>query len=41
VVRARREERALAELFGEEWLAYTRQVPAWLPDLLRKGSFYV
>jgi protein-S-isoprenylcysteine O-methyltransferase Ste14 len=35
VVRAHREERVLAELFGEEWLAYTRQVPAWSPHLLR------
>ncbi|HET9014074.1 MAG TPA: isoprenylcysteine carboxylmethyltransferase family protein [Thermomicrobiaceae bacterium] len=31
VVRARREERALAAEFGEEWRAYARRVPAGLP----------
>jgi len=41
VVRARREELALAELLGEEWLAYAQQVPAWLPRFRRKGSFHV
>ena len=41
VVRARREEGALVELLGDEWLAYTRRVPAWLPRLRRKGSFHV
>lgn len=41
VRRARREEQALAELLGEEWLAYARRVPAWLPRLRLNGSFYV
>lgn len=39
VRRARREEQALAELFGDEWLTYTRAVPAWLPRFRRKSSF--
>lgn len=30
VVRARREEQALAVSFGEQWVNYCRQVPAWL-----------
>jgi protein-S-isoprenylcysteine O-methyltransferase Ste14 len=29
--RARREEQALAAEFGEEWAAYRRSVPAWIP----------
>jgi protein-S-isoprenylcysteine O-methyltransferase Ste14 len=37
VVRARREEQALADLLGMEWLAYSRKVPAWLPFKLFKG----
>ena len=32
-VRARREEQALAAEFGEQWQAYCRQVPAWVPRL--------
>lgn len=32
-VRARREERVLAQEFGPEWEAYTAQVPPWLPRL--------
>jgi protein-S-isoprenylcysteine O-methyltransferase Ste14 len=35
--RARREEQALAELLGEQWLDYTRRVPAWLPRYSREG----
>jgi len=31
--RARREEQALAAEFGEQWQAYCRQVPAWIPRL--------
>jgi len=31
VLRARREEQALAAEFGEEWDDYCQQVPAWLP----------
>jgi protein-S-isoprenylcysteine O-methyltransferase Ste14 len=38
VKHAQREEHALAELFGEEWLTYTRRVPAWLPRSLRVAS---
>jgi protein-S-isoprenylcysteine O-methyltransferase Ste14 len=34
VLRARREEQALAEAFGAEWEAYCRDVPAWLPGRL-------
>jgi len=33
IVRARREEQALAAEFGEQWEAYCRKVPAWLPRL--------
>ena len=33
-VRARREEQALAVEFGEEWEAYCRRVPGWVPRIL-------
>jgi protein-S-isoprenylcysteine O-methyltransferase Ste14 len=33
VIRARREEQALAAEFGDEWAAYCRRVPAWRPRL--------
>jgi protein-S-isoprenylcysteine O-methyltransferase Ste14 len=33
VIRARREERVLAEEFPVEWAAYTSRVPAWWPRL--------
>jgi len=33
--RARLEERTLALKFGEQWEAYRRQVPAWIPRLRR------
>jgi protein-S-isoprenylcysteine O-methyltransferase Ste14 len=33
VVRARREEEALAAEFGEEWMAYSKRVPGWIPRL--------
>lgn len=36
VLRARREEQALAAEFGEEWEEYCRRVPAWLPRSLSK-----
>ena len=36
VVRARREEHALAAEFGEEWEAYRRRVPGWVPRILRR-----
>jgi protein-S-isoprenylcysteine O-methyltransferase Ste14 len=29
--RAGREEQALAQEFGQEWVAYARRVPAWVP----------
>ncbi len=32
-LRARQEERTLQAEFGEQWLAYTRRVPAWLPRI--------
>ena len=35
VVRARREEEALAAEFGDEWKAYARRVPGWIPRLRR------
>ena len=36
--RARREEQALAEEFGEEWEVYVHQVPAWTPHFHRKNK---
>jgi len=33
VLRARREEEALAAEFGEEWEEYRRRVPAWIPGI--------
>ena len=36
VVRARREEQALAAEFGEEWEVYCRRVPGWAPRILRR-----
>jgi len=35
VIRARREEEALAAEFGEAWTAYVRRVPGWIPRLRR------
>jgi protein-S-isoprenylcysteine O-methyltransferase Ste14 len=35
VVRARREEQALAAEFGQEWDAYCQRVPGWIPHLRR------
>lgn len=35
LLRARREEAALAAEFGEQWQAYCRRVPAFLPRLFR------
>ncbi|MEW6717038.1 MAG: isoprenylcysteine carboxylmethyltransferase family protein [Chloroflexota bacterium] len=37
LLRARREEQALAVQFGEEWQAYCRRVPAFLPCLRKDG----
>jgi protein-S-isoprenylcysteine O-methyltransferase Ste14 len=36
ILRARREEAALAAEFGEEWREYCRRVPGWLPSLARE-----
>ena len=36
IVRARREERALAAEFGEEWEAYRQRVPGWVPRAWRR-----
>lgn len=33
MIRARREEQALAAAFGDEWEAYCRQIPRWWPPL--------
>jgi protein-S-isoprenylcysteine O-methyltransferase Ste14 len=35
VVRARREEQAMAQAFGRQWELYKRSVPAWIPRLDR------
>jgi protein-S-isoprenylcysteine O-methyltransferase Ste14 len=39
-IRARREEQALAVEFGEQWEAYCREVPAWIPRLRRQTEVY-
>ena len=36
IFRARREERLLAEEFGEEWNLYRRDVPSWLPAFRKR-----
>lgn len=36
MIRARREEQVLAAEFGEQWEAYCREVPAWIPRLRRQ-----
>jgi protein-S-isoprenylcysteine O-methyltransferase Ste14 len=36
VIRARREEQALAEEYPIQWEIYCKDVPAWFPNLLRK-----
>ena len=35
-LRARREEQALAAEFGERWEEYCRQVPGWIPRILKR-----
>jgi protein-S-isoprenylcysteine O-methyltransferase Ste14 len=35
IFRARKEEQALAQVFGRQWEAYARQVPGWIPRLIR------
>jgi protein-S-isoprenylcysteine O-methyltransferase Ste14 len=37
VLRAKREEQALAMEFGEQWEAYVGRVPAWIPRLRRRA----
>jgi len=36
IVRAQREERLLAEEFGEEWEIYKQHVPGWLPAFRKR-----
>ncbi len=38
IIRARREEQALAMEYPELWEKYSRDVPAWLPKLRKKKS---
>jgi protein-S-isoprenylcysteine O-methyltransferase Ste14 len=38
LVRARREEEALARQFGQEWLTYCQRVPAFFPRILKKST---
>ena len=38
VIRAKREEQALAMEFGEQWDAYAKCVPAWMPRFRRKAG---
>jgi protein-S-isoprenylcysteine O-methyltransferase Ste14 len=43
IARARREEAALARVFGRQWDVYKRHVPGWVPQLERllgKKRFY-
>ena len=38
IIRAKREEQSLALEFGEQWQAYMRRVPAWIPRLPRPAG---
>jgi protein-S-isoprenylcysteine O-methyltransferase Ste14 len=38
VIRARREEEALAAEFGEQWKVYAQCVPAWIPRFRRQAG---
>ncbi len=38
MIRARREDEALAQHFGEEWQRYRRAVPAWLPKINKRRN---
>jgi protein-S-isoprenylcysteine O-methyltransferase Ste14 len=43
IVRARKEEEALARIFGRQWDVYRRHVPGWIPSLdrlLGKKRYY-
>jgi len=37
VLRARREEQALAAEFGQQWEAYRQRVPGWIPRILKRS----
>jgi protein-S-isoprenylcysteine O-methyltransferase Ste14 len=37
ILRASREEQALALEFGERWERYASRVPAWIPKLRKSG----
>jgi protein-S-isoprenylcysteine O-methyltransferase Ste14 len=34
--RGRKEEEALAQVFGEDWEAYKQRVPGWIPHFERQ-----
>ena len=36
ILRARREERLLAEEFGEEWETFMRRIPGWIPQFRKR-----
>jgi len=38
VIRARREEKALAAEFGQQWIDYCKRVPGWIPRLQRQAT---
>ena len=38
IVRARREEQAMAQVFGAGWENYQQHVPGWFPGLRKKNS---
>lgn len=38
ILRARREEKLLAEEFGDRWEAYKERVPGWIPKLSSRGD---
>jgi protein-S-isoprenylcysteine O-methyltransferase Ste14 len=33
IIRARKEEQALAQVFGRQWEMYQKHVPGWFPRL--------
>ena len=37
VIRARREEQALAAEFGQQWADYCQRVPGWIPRFRKRG----
>jgi protein-S-isoprenylcysteine O-methyltransferase Ste14 len=38
LVRAKREEEALARQFGQQWITYTQRVPAFFPRIKKKST---